>query len=129
LVISKEIFPYEQAIDEFCTSILKNELRQQPILSWLGEGKVTRHRGPVRNIQGANPLDQGHTPISGTAQIDFSIIRNTSILEYVDEMRKMGREIAKKQSTSFFSSLDEMFDHSSSSASNDTSADSEEENS
>lgn len=117
--ISTQIFPYEQATGELCTSIVKWELRQRPILNWLGEGRVTRHEGVVRNIQGDNPLDQGFSSLSGIVKIDLDIIRETDIPKYINEMRIMGREIAQKQSTSFFAGLNEMFDHSKPSASDE----------
>ena len=99
--ISTQIFPYEQATGELCTSIVKCEIRQRPILNWLGEGRVTRHGGVVRNIQGDNPLDQGYSSISGIVKIDLDIIRETDIPKYINEMRIMGRERREKKLLEF----------------------------
>ena len=111
LTICKEIYPYEQAEVEFCASSIRTERNNRPLLNWLGEGRITRHGGIIRNIQGDNPLDQGFASIFGTAKIDHDVIRNTDINAYLTEIRKMGESIAEQQSKNFFANLNEMFDH------------------
>lgn len=108
----KNISVYEQAVIEFWAAIFRDERQNSGgIISWLGEGEVTRHIGPIRTIQGKTPLDQKALSIIETTRIDHDLVRATDIAAYIGEIRKTGQSMVKQQSIGFFNSLNEMFDH------------------
>lgn len=78
----------------------------------MGEGRVTRHHGPVRNIGGETPLDQKMEPIEAHSQIELSVIRNTDFEAFALFMKDMADDMLKGMSSGFFKNLNEIFDHS-----------------
>ncbi len=115
--MNKNISVYEQAVVEFWALIFHDERRKSGgLLNWLGEGRVTRHSGLTRTIQGENPLDQKFVSIKASAKVDHDIVRATDINAYVGEIRRMCQSLVKQESEGLFNSLNEMFDHPSSPA-------------
>lgn len=112
MTINKNLPVYEQADGEFWAAIFRDERQNSSgIISRLGEGEVTRHRGPIRTIQGKMPLDQEAHSIIATTRINHDLVRATDIAAYISEIRKTGQSLIKQQSIDFFNSLNQISDH------------------
>jgi hypothetical protein len=98
---------YDQAFAELLARIVHGFIAVDP-LPWQMPIFPSKHRGPIRNVRGDNPLDQSVPITSGTSSIHIDSIRNTDIEAITLFFYQIAQDIISSQHENLFSGLAEI---------------------
>ena len=108
-MISLIIPEYEEANLRFIMDVMQGFMRVDPLFSKL-EFVYSEHKGPVRNIAGDSPVDQGMFSVTGEAFISKESVRDGIIEEYTSFLFNISESQRKSLARGFFSNISQICD-------------------
>jgi hypothetical protein len=107
--VSFEIPRYEREFVRFVDQVINGFVSLDPLLGSI-QRSSTVHRGPVRNVQGDNLLDQQAFAIQSEANLDVEVIRKTDVDGHTAFMYMLAESIVRSFGKKIFKGLDEIVD-------------------
>lgn len=102
---------YDVAFFKVFQRLADQAFAQHPILSHV-ERQVTEHCGPVRNVPGPEPLDQGPFAAQDSLTLDAETIRSSDCNAFAEQLAQTAIGVMNAGSRAFHSRMTEMCDHS-----------------
>lgn len=107
ITIEMPIAVYERARRDLVSTLLRSFSDLSPILGQI-RSSPTLHKGPIRNLLGPTPLDQGHEPIEQELQFHVDTMREGRIEEIIEILASASIEFTAKQESLFVRLITEL---------------------
>ncbi|OGN75706.1 MAG: hypothetical protein A2X25_02755 [Chloroflexi bacterium GWB2_49_20] len=104
-----DILDYDNAMNDFIGIVIRGFIGFNPLLGQI-EHSNSVHAGPIRNVQGENPLDQKLNSIEASYVINISAIRNTDFDEITNYLYTLAMNMQDSLTKYFFKSMGEITD-------------------
>jgi len=108
-MLSLNISEYESASLRLVAEVLQGFMSVDPLFSGIERSRSV-HQGPIRNVRGDTPLDQGMFVVHGESSIPWDSVRNGKIDDYTKFLYEISESQCKSLTQHFFENMAEITD-------------------